>query len=419
MLAASQKRAEAEIRGARPGHLGREADGGLLVQLSPGALRPGLRDPDEGRRARPHRVPRLRARARVMALFKTHGFDPKSWPRRGPRAALAVTSVAALAGTRRGDVRAARAPRRRTRVWVEKNCYVDVWIEVLHALGLEPLRVLPFVLAIDFEGDQLTFFKPPHEDLVELYGVDVQELNVWRPLVEHVGEQLARRQARPHRGGRVLPARHGRHRLPAQHTQDDDRHSGLRRRTRSGSATFTTQRTTRSSGEDFVGALSRRRAAGSDVHAALRGARSRRPRGRAARRRTLAGDVARAARASTSRGGRPTTRSRASARASRRDLPCDHGEGLAVLSRVGVRDGAAARRGVRARCDPLALARGSRRSRRPRTRSSRSAPASKTFILKAARAVNAKSAFDAPADVRRDGRRVAERDGHARPTRLS
>jgi Domain of unknown function (DUF1839) len=75
-------------------------------------------------------------------------------------------------------------------VWVEKNCYVDIWIEVIHALGLEPRAVLPFVVAIDFEGDQWTFFKPPHAELHTLYGIDVQELNVWRPLVEHACEHL-------------------------------------------------------------------------------------------------------------------------------------------------------------------------------------------------------------------------------------
>ena len=76
------------------------------------------------------------------------------------------------------------------RAWVEKNCYVDIWIEVIHAVGLEPLAVAPFVVAIDFEGDQWTFFKPPHNELRELYGIDVQELNVWRPLIEHAAEHL-------------------------------------------------------------------------------------------------------------------------------------------------------------------------------------------------------------------------------------
>ena len=75
--------------------------------------------------------------------------------------------------------------------WVEKNCYVDIWIEVIHALGLEPTAILPFVLALDFEGDQWTFFKPPHDELRDLYGLDVQELNVWRPLADHCQVQLA------------------------------------------------------------------------------------------------------------------------------------------------------------------------------------------------------------------------------------
>jgi hypothetical protein len=76
------------------------------------------------------------------------------------------------------------------RVWVEKNCYVDIWLEVIHAIGCDPMAVLPFVVALDFEGDQWTFFKPPHDELYDLYGIDVQEMNVWRPLLEHAVEQL-------------------------------------------------------------------------------------------------------------------------------------------------------------------------------------------------------------------------------------
>jgi hypothetical protein len=70
--------------------------------------------------------------------------------------------------------------------WVEKNCYVDLWIEVLHAAKLEPLAMLPFTLASDFDGEQWTFYKPPHGDLRSLYGVDVQEMTVFKPLIEHV-----------------------------------------------------------------------------------------------------------------------------------------------------------------------------------------------------------------------------------------
>jgi hypothetical protein len=77
------------------------------------------------------------------------------------------------------------------RAWVEKNCYIDLWIELLHARGLEPLSCLGFTLAVDFEGDQWTFFKPSHDDLRTMYGVDVQELTVWRPLLDHVREHVA------------------------------------------------------------------------------------------------------------------------------------------------------------------------------------------------------------------------------------
>ncbi|MFN8573353.1 MAG: DUF1839 family protein [Gemmatimonadaceae bacterium] len=77
------------------------------------------------------------------------------------------------------------------RLWVEKNCYVDVCIEFLHALKLEPLAMLGSCAAVDFEGDNVTFYKPSHDDIRELYGVDIQELNVWRPLIEHVQEHLA------------------------------------------------------------------------------------------------------------------------------------------------------------------------------------------------------------------------------------
>jgi hypothetical protein len=75
--------------------------------------------------------------------------------------------------------------------WVEKNCYVDLFIELVHALGLEPRAMLPFTLAVDFEGDQWTFFKPQHSEMRQLYGVDVQEMNHWRPLIDHAQEHLA------------------------------------------------------------------------------------------------------------------------------------------------------------------------------------------------------------------------------------
>ena len=99
----------------------------------------------------------------VMALFQTHGFDPGAWP----SAVRANSAVAAMMTVLDLDAAsyARHALHAEDRVWVEKNCYVDIWIEVIHALGCEPLAMLPFVVALDFEGDQWTFFKPPHDEL--------------------------------------------------------------------------------------------------------------------------------------------------------------------------------------------------------------------------------------------------------------
>lgn len=75
--------------------------------------------------------------------------------------------------------------------WPEKNCYIDLWIELVHAVGGDPHAMLGHTLPIDFEGDQWTFFKPSHDQLRRLYGIDVQELTIWRPLAEHALEHLA------------------------------------------------------------------------------------------------------------------------------------------------------------------------------------------------------------------------------------
>jgi hypothetical protein len=76
------------------------------------------------------------------------------------------------------------------RTFPETNCYVDLWIELLHALGINPASAMAFACTVDFEGDQWTFFKPPPEELVRLYGIDVHEMQLYRPTVEHVIEQL-------------------------------------------------------------------------------------------------------------------------------------------------------------------------------------------------------------------------------------
>jgi len=103
---------------------------------------------------------------------------------------VAAAAAPSLRGLVPGAGHRAHALHGPAALWAEKNCYVDIWIELLHALGLEPRAMLGFTVAIDFDGDQWTFFKPPHGELFELYGIDVQELNVWRPLLDHALEHL-------------------------------------------------------------------------------------------------------------------------------------------------------------------------------------------------------------------------------------
>jgi hypothetical protein len=78
------------------------------------------------------------------------------------------------------------------RSYPETNCYTDILIELLHARGHEPLAGFGHLVRMDFEGDQWTFFKPPPEDLERLFGVDIHEMQPYRPLPVQIAEQLAR-----------------------------------------------------------------------------------------------------------------------------------------------------------------------------------------------------------------------------------
>ncbi len=78
------------------------------------------------------------------------------------------------------------------RSYAETNCYTDVLIELLHACRYEPTAMLGHLVRIDFEGDQWTFFKPPPEDLERLYGIDIHEMQPYRPLPLQIAEQIER-----------------------------------------------------------------------------------------------------------------------------------------------------------------------------------------------------------------------------------
>jgi hypothetical protein len=76
------------------------------------------------------------------------------------------------------------------RAYTETNCYTDILIELLHARGAEPLAAMGCTLRMDFEGDQWTFFKPLPEDLEALYGIDIHEMQPYRPLIEQAVRQI-------------------------------------------------------------------------------------------------------------------------------------------------------------------------------------------------------------------------------------
>lgn len=78
------------------------------------------------------------------------------------------------------------------RVWTESNCYTDIWTEALHALAMDPVAGFGYMLGATFQADQWSFIKPYPTDLEVLYGLDVREINPWRPLPAHVAEELGR-----------------------------------------------------------------------------------------------------------------------------------------------------------------------------------------------------------------------------------
>ena len=78
------------------------------------------------------------------------------------------------------------------RSYLESNCYSDIIIELLHACGYEPMAAFGHLVRMDFEGDQWTFFKPPPEDLERLFGIDIHEMQPYRPLPAQMAEQVQR-----------------------------------------------------------------------------------------------------------------------------------------------------------------------------------------------------------------------------------
>lgn len=77
------------------------------------------------------------------------------------------------------------------RTYPESNCYTDILIELLHARGDEPLAALGGLVRLDFENDQWGFFKPDQRDLETLFGLDIHEMQPYRPLPLQIADLIA------------------------------------------------------------------------------------------------------------------------------------------------------------------------------------------------------------------------------------
>ena len=148
------------------------------------------------RQPRAHRLPRLRPGAdRARAAAHARARCRRVAGRGAQRAvgsdehATATDRLVSLLGLDPASYQPhpLHAPER---TYAETNCYTDILIELLHARGDEPLAALGCTVRMDFEGDQWTFFKPPPEDLEPLFGIDIHEMQPYRPLPEQIAEQI-------------------------------------------------------------------------------------------------------------------------------------------------------------------------------------------------------------------------------------
>ena len=68
----------------------------------------------------------------------------------------------------------------------QTNCYLDLWIETLHALKLDPAPAFACALSANQHGFQWTSLERQGEDLRRLYDLEVTEEIEWLPLRETV-----------------------------------------------------------------------------------------------------------------------------------------------------------------------------------------------------------------------------------------
>lgn len=74
--------------------------------------------------------------------------------------------------------------------WSNTNCYLDVWIELLHGLGVAPEPLFAAAVAADAQIEQFEFLKLDHRDLEEVYGIRVGEYDLWTGLLAQAQTQM-------------------------------------------------------------------------------------------------------------------------------------------------------------------------------------------------------------------------------------
>lgn len=76
------------------------------------------------------------------------------------------------------------------RLWRVSGSALDPWLTLLAALRLDAHALLGPALALDFLDDQWTQPELPTGELPQLYGLELRPLRIWRPLLDHLHEQL-------------------------------------------------------------------------------------------------------------------------------------------------------------------------------------------------------------------------------------
>ena len=196
-------RAGAQVRDPGPDRRAR-ADGGRVVQLPPGPLRRRVYGITLGRRRRrPHGVPRLRPRAhRRSRCCAPTGSIPRRWPRTSARGSGPRHE---RHGDGHGQPASGSIPRPTGRTRSTPARAHLLRDQLLHRrphrarctrAATSRWPAMGFTLRMDFEGDQWTFFKPPPEDLELLFGIDIHEMQPYRPLPRPDRRAARRRAAR-------------------------------------------------------------------------------------------------------------------------------------------------------------------------------------------------------------------------------